>query len=217
MNFLFEDKIYSISIEKNINLITLKKIICNKIKLINKKYQKLTTNNFDINFDNENIIDLDLFIYDFDFQENDVLKITNLSENFESENEIIKKLFIKINEIKNFYNKKKFFFNVSPNFSVLENLNYLTLCDLNNFEIETNFIKISFTNSVNLNEIDFDIFKNQIIKPFVTIDEIKFKCKVVIKNFDEKSKNEYEENLKLIDSNKTKFDINQQTFEYSLE
>ena len=110
-------------------------------------------------------------------------------------------------KLKIFIIKKKFFFNVSPNFSVLENLNHLTQCDLNNFEIETNFIKISFTNSVNLNEIEFDIFKNQIIKPFVTIDEIKFKCKVVIKNFDEKSKNEYEENLKLIDSNKTKFVI----------
>ena len=217
LNVLFEDKIYSISFEKNINLITMKKIICNKIKSINKKYQNLTTNNFDINFDNENIIDLDSFIFDFDFQENDVIKITNLSENFEEENEKIKKLFEKINEIKNFYYKKKFYFNVSPKFSVLENLNYLSLCDLNNFEIETNFIKITFKDSINLNEIDFDIFKNQIIKPFITKDDIKFKCKIIIKNFNEKSNEEYKENLKFINSNLTKLDLNQQTFEYSLE
>ena len=194
----------------------MKKIICSKLKNSNnKKFKNLTTNNFDINFNKKDINDLNLFIFDLNFEENDIIKITNISENYDEENSKAEILLNKIKVIQNYYNKKNFYFKVCPEIFVLENLSYFNLCNMNDFKIETNFLKITFTETINLNEINFEMFKNQIIKPFITNDDIKFKCKVIIKNFDEKTKEEYKENLKLIENNNT-LNESEEILEYSL-
>ena len=60
------------------------------------------------------------------------------------------------------------------------------------------------------------MFKNQIIKPFIIKDDIKFKCKVIIKNFDEKTKEEYKDNLKLIENNMNTLNESDEILEYSI-